>query len=141
MFIAGMVLWRAKHPETFERWITARAQTRFLTWFRYRRRWTRLLDACGLTITRDDRTFVPRLFSVRIGASVDVVQVRMLQGHCPADWQNRVEHLAHAFGAQECRATIAAPAVVELAFRLDDSLATPIELPRIDGGHWMKDAA
>lgn len=141
VFGAGMVLWRAKHPETFERWITSRARTRFLTWFRYRRRWSLLLEACSLTITRDDKTLVPRLLSVRIGTSVDVVRVRMLNGHCPADWTNRVEHLAHAFGALECRATIAAPAVVELAFRLDDSLAHPIDLPRIDGGRWMKDAA
>ncbi|WP_431956417.1 hypothetical protein [Nocardia lijiangensis] len=139
---AGMVLWRRRSPETFERWITSRARTRFLTWLRYRRRWTRLLTACHLTVTTDDRTATPRLLAVQIGDSVDRVRVRMLPGHCPADWENRVEHLAHAFGAQDCRATITGPATVELVFRHGDSLADPIELPHIEGGlSWNKDAA
>ncbi|MGY4101319.1 hypothetical protein ACW2Q0_17465 [Nocardia sp. R16R-3T] len=139
--IAGMVLWRAKHPETFERWITSRARHRFLTWWRYRRRWTRLMTACGLSIDRGEHTLIPPLRSVEVGDSVDRLRVRMLEGHCPADWENRVEHLAHAFGALECRATIAGPATVELVMRHSDSLAEAIELPRIDGGHWWKDAA
>ncbi|SNY80383.1 DNA segregation ATPase FtsK/SpoIIIE, S-DNA-T family [Nocardia amikacinitolerans] len=139
---AGMVLWRDRSPETFERWVSRRARHRFLTWLRYRRRWTRLMSACHLTVTADDRTTVPRLLGVRIGDSVDRVRVRMLPGHCPADWENRVAHLAHAFGAQECRATITGPATVELAFRHGDSLADPIALPHIDGGlDWGKEAA
>ncbi|WP_067839610.1 hypothetical protein [Nocardia lijiangensis] len=142
VFAAGIMLWRWKRPEMFERWITTRARHRFLTWFRYRRRWTRLLTACHLTVTTDDRTTVPRLLDVRIGDSVDLVRVRMLPGHCPADWENRTDHLAHAFGAQECRATITGPATVELAFRHGDSLADPIALPHIDGGlDWGKEAA
>ncbi|MGW4739006.1 hypothetical protein [Nocardia xishanensis] len=139
---AGMVLWRRRSPETFERWVSRRARTRFLTWLRYRRRWTRLMAACHLTVTTDDRTAVPRLLGVQIGDSVDRVRVRMLPGHCPADWENRTDHLAHAFGAQECRATITGPATVELAFRHGDSLADPIALPHIEGGlSWNKDAA
>ncbi|WP_433756435.1 hypothetical protein [Nocardia sp. CA-135398] len=139
--LAGMMLWRAKHPQTFQRWITARARHRFLTWFRYRRRWTRLMTACHLTIDRGEHTVVPLLRSVEIGGSVDRLRVRMLEGHCPADWENRVEHLAHAFGALECRATIAGPGTVELVMRQSDSLAEAIDLPRLDDGRWNKDAA
>ncbi|MFI2478166.1 hypothetical protein [Nocardia xishanensis] len=139
---AGMVLWRRRSPETFERWVSRRAQHRFLTWLRYRRRWTRLMTACHLTVTTDDRTTVPRLLGVQIGGSVDRVRVRMLPGHCPADWENRTAHLAHAFGAEECRVTITGPALVELAFRQGDSLAEPIALPHIEGGlSWGKEAA
>ncbi|MEV0340567.1 hypothetical protein AB0H49_16185 [Nocardia sp. NPDC050713] len=139
---AGMVLWRRRSPETFERWVSRRARHRFLTWLRYRRRWTRLMTACHLSVTTDDRTAALRLLGVQIGDSVDRVRVRMLPGHCPADWENRTDHLAHAFGAQECRATIAGPALVELAFRHGDSLADPIELPHIEGGlSWNMDAA
>ncbi|MEV0343177.1 hypothetical protein AB0H49_29575 [Nocardia sp. NPDC050713] len=139
---AGMVLWRRRSPETFERWISRRARHRFLSWLRYRRRWTRLMTACHLTVTTDDRTAVPRLLDVVIGDSVDRARVRMLPGHCPADWENRTDHLAHAFGAQDCRVTITGPATVELAFRHGDSLADPIALPHIDGGlDWGKDAA
>jgi hypothetical protein len=141
VFIAGMVLWRRRSRQTFEQWITSRARTRFLAWFRYRRRWARLMDACHLSIIRDDNTLVPRLVSVAIGDTVDRLRVRMLEGHCPDDWENRVEHLAHGFGALECRISIVSPALVELVFRHADSLAETIALPRIDGGRWTKDAA
>ncbi|MFF0527780.1 hypothetical protein ACFYT3_05265 [Nocardia amikacinitolerans] len=143
---AGMVLWRRRSPETFERWITSRARTRFLIWWRYRRRWTRVMTACHLTISTGTSTAVPRLLGVRIGEGADVVRVRMLPGHCPADWENRVEHLAHAFGAQACAARIAGPAVVELVLWQGDSLAEPIvdpiALPHIEGGlSGLEDAA
>ncbi|WP_280497519.1 hypothetical protein [Nocardia asiatica] len=134
--IAGIILWRLRRPEMFERWVTARARTRFLTWFRYRRRWAKLMTACHLSIDRNDRTFIPRLLSADIGAVTDRVRVRMLDGHCPADFENRVSHLAHAFGALDCRATITGPGTVELAFRRSDSLADTVILPRVD--HWTK---
>ncbi|MGY4102875.1 hypothetical protein ACW2Q0_25440 [Nocardia sp. R16R-3T] len=142
VFIAGIMLWRWKRPEMFERWVTRRARTRFLAWFRYRRRWARLTQACRLTISREDWTLVPKLVSVEIGDAVDRLRVRMLEGHCPADFENRVEHLAHAFGAQECRAIIVGPGTVELVMRQGDSLAEVIALPRTDGGDsWGKDVA
>ncbi|MGY2019884.1 hypothetical protein [Nocardia gipuzkoensis] len=134
--IAGIILWRIQRPEMFERWVTARARTRFLAWFRYRRRWAKLMAACHLSIDRNDCTFIPRLLGVEIGPATDRVQVRMLDGHCPADFENRVTHLAHAFGALACRATITGPGTVELAFRRSDSLAETVILPRVD--HWTK---
>ncbi|MEV0357378.1 hypothetical protein AB0H71_15070 [Nocardia sp. NPDC050697] len=127
--LAGIMLWRHRRPEMFERWVTARARTRFLTWWRYTRRWRRLLTACNLTIHEGEQTFCPRLLSVAVGATTDVVRLRMLAGQSPADFENRVEHLAHAFGADAARATITGPAVVELAFRYGDSLASVIALP------------
>ncbi|MEU2104302.1 hypothetical protein [Nocardia sp. NPDC019255] len=133
---AGIILWRLQRPEMFERWVTARARTRLLTWFRYRRRWARLMTACHLSIDRGDRTFIPRLLGVQIGPATDRVRVRMLDGHCPADFENRVSHLAHAFGALDCRATITGPGTVELAFRRSDALAATVILPRVD--HWTK---
>jgi hypothetical protein len=139
--VAGIMLWRWKRPEMFERWVTRRARRRFLTWWRYKRRWTRLMTACHLSIDRGEHTLVPPLRGVEIGESVDRLRVRMLEGHCPADFENRVEHLAHAFGALECRATIAGPGTVELVMRQSDSLAQAIDLPRIDRGRWGKDAA
>ncbi|WP_040781097.1 hypothetical protein [Nocardia pneumoniae] len=113
--LAGIMLWRQRRPEMFERWVTRRARTRFLTWFRYRRRWAKLMTACHLSIDRNDRTFIPRLLSADIG---------------------RVSHLAHAFGALDCRATITGPGTVELAFRRSDSLADTVILPRVD--HWTE---
>ncbi|MGW4720757.1 hypothetical protein [Nocardia sp. NPDC004260] len=136
VFIAGIIAWRIQRPEMFERWVTRRARVRLLTWFRYRRRWAKLMTACHLSIDRGDRTFIPRLLSADIGPVTDRVRVRMLDGHCPADFENRVSHLAHAFGALHCRATITGPGTVELAFRRSDSLAETVILPRVD--HWTK---
>ncbi|MFE9582803.1 hypothetical protein ACFYO1_40975 [Nocardia sp. NPDC006044] len=138
--IAGMVLWRAKHPETFERWLTGRARTRFLRWWRYRLRWDKRLEACKLTVSADTSTFVPRLLDAQIGQCMDRIQVRMLDGQCPADYENRAERLAHTFGALECRAAVVGPGVVELVFRYADALAEPVAMPRIDP-RFRKDAA
>ncbi|WP_280391751.1 hypothetical protein [Nocardia brasiliensis] len=140
MWLAGMVAWRLRSPRTFERAITSRARTRFLIWWRYRSRWTPLLGACKLTTITNSSTFVPRLLGVQIGAAVDLVRVRMLHGQSPADWESRTDRLAHAFGAQDCRAVITGPGVIELRFRHRDSLASPFELPLTDTG-FRKDSS
>ncbi|KZM73277.1 hypothetical protein [Nocardia terpenica] len=139
VFIAGMVLWRLRSPQTFERWITSRARARFLTWWRYRRCWAKYLGSCKLTVVREDSTLVPRLVTAQIGTALDRVRVRMLEGQCPADYESRVDRIAHTFGAHECRATIVGPGLVELVLRRADSLADTITLPRLDG--YRKDAA
>ncbi|WP_405167986.1 hypothetical protein [Nocardia sp. NBC_01499] len=141
VFIAGMVLWRRRSPETFERWLTGRARARFLFWWRYRLRWDKRLDACKLTLPGPASTVVPRLASVEIGPSVDRIRVRMLDGQCPADYENRVERLAHTFEALECRATVIGPGVIELVFRYADVLAEPIQVPSLDAARFRKDAA
>ncbi|PSR59951.1 MULTISPECIES: hypothetical protein [Nocardia] len=133
---AALGLWRVRYPESFSRWITHRARSRFLAWFRYRRQWGKRLNDCNLTRREQQAVKVPRLLDIQIGDSTDRVQVRMLSGQCPEDWTNRTAHLAHAFGAQECRASIVGPARVELVFRHADSLAEPIPVhfPHIPGG-------
>ncbi|WP_216911310.1 hypothetical protein [Nocardia noduli] len=131
--LVGLVLlvgWRIGSPATFTRWVTDRARTRFLAWLRYRRRWTRMLSACGLQVTYGEQVATPRLASVRVGAFTDRVTVRMLPGQCPDDYTGRTAHLAHAFGVLECRAVVVGPSTVELAFRHHDSLAQPVTLPR-----------
>ncbi|MFI5540295.1 hypothetical protein ACIA5H_28275 [Nocardia sp. NPDC051900] len=137
--VAGLLWWQRARPEAFDRWVTRRARVRFLTWHRYRRRWVKLMRACHLSIDRGDRTFIPRLLGVEIGPATDRVRVRMLDGHCPADFENRVTQLAHAFGVLDCRATIIGPGTVELAFRRSDSLAETVILPRVD--HWIRPKA
>ncbi|MFE6924777.1 hypothetical protein ACFVAV_27390 [Nocardia sp. NPDC057663] len=125
--VAGIMLWRWKCPEMFERWLTGRIRSRWLTWFRYRRRWATVMTACQLTKTdSNDRVIIPRLVDVRIGESMDTVRTKMLPGHSPADWENRAEHLAHAFGTRHAHAAIIGPALVEITLRRADSLAEPI---------------
>ncbi|MEV0541907.1 hypothetical protein [Nocardia salmonicida] len=124
--VAGMVLWRVLSPQTFERWLTGRIRSRWLAWFRYRRRWAAVMDACLLAKKDGDRVSVPRLMGVRIGESLDTVRVKMLPGHAPADWENRAEHLAHAFGTRHARVAIVGASLLEVTFRRSDSLAEPI---------------
>lgn len=136
--VAALVLWRLRYRESFSRWVTRRARSRFLRWYRYRRQWSKLLDDCELS-GRDElgqSVRIPRLLGVAIGETTDTVRVAMLTGQCPDDWANRATHLAHAFGASECRVSITGPARVELVFRHADSLAKPISAPfaHIPGG-------
>ncbi|MGV9927704.1 hypothetical protein [Nocardia rhamnosiphila] len=135
-FTAVLLLWRKARPEMFDRWITARARTRFLTWWRYRRNWARLMKACRLTVATETRTVTPKLLAVGIGHGTDRVQLRMLEGQSPADFEMRAETIAHAFKAEQCRASIIGPATVELRFRFGDALAETVVLPRVD--HWTK---
>ncbi|WP_280331049.1 hypothetical protein [Nocardia wallacei] len=140
--IAGVMLGRWKRPEMFERWVTRRARVRFLAWWRYRRLWAKRLHACHLAVRDDESVRIPRLVGVEIGDSVDRLRVKMLAGQCPDDYENRGDRIAHAFGAQDCRATVVGPGVMELALRQGDSLAETIALPRIDGpGRTGKEAA
>ncbi|TCJ94628.1 hypothetical protein [Nocardia alba] len=127
--VAGMVLWRVSSPQTFERWFTGRVRSRFLAWFRYRRRWATMTAACGLSTRDGDRVFIPRLVSVEIGESLDIVRARMLPGHCPDTWTNRADHLAHGFGAQKAKVGFVGPGLVEITFRRSDSLADPVVVP------------
>lgn len=143
VFIAGMVLWRLRSPQTFEQWITARARHRVRAWWRYRRRWAKLAVACGLGVKnyQDGTVRAPRLTGVETSASVDRLRVRMLEGQCPEDYTNRVSRIAHTFGALDCRATIVGPGTVELVLRHKDSLAETITLPRIGDGRDGRAAA
>ncbi|WP_280255195.1 hypothetical protein [Nocardia wallacei] len=142
VFAAGIMLWRRRRPEMFERWVTSRARARFLAWWRYRRLWTKRLHACHLTVRDDEAVWVPRLVGVEIGESLDRLRVRMLPGQCPDDYNNRVERIAHTFGAHACRATVAGPSVMELVLRQSDSLTETITLPEIDGpGRTGREAA
>ncbi len=136
--VAGLALWWVRYRESFSRWVTRRARSRFLRWYRYRRQWSKFLDDCELS-GRDElgrSVRIPRLLGVAIGETTDTVRVAMLTGQCPDDWANRASHLAHAFRASECRVSITGPARVELVFRHADSLAEPVSAPfaHIPGG-------
>ncbi|MEV0108637.1 hypothetical protein AB0H42_20185 [Nocardia sp. NPDC050799] len=127
---------RRRFPDLFARWVTDRARTRFLTWWRYRRNWTRLMKACRLTTTTETGTATPKLLAVGIGDGTDRVQLRMLEGQSPADFEMRAETIAHAFKAEQCHASIVGPATVELRFRHGDALADTVLAPRVD--QWTK---
>ncbi len=90
------------------------------------------MKACGLTVRCGEELLVPRLLSVRVGESVDRLRVRMLEGQCPNDYENRVDHIAHTFGVLEARATLIAGGTYGIALRHTDSFDEPMTLSRND---------
>jgi hypothetical protein len=68
----------------------------------------------------------------RAGA-VDLVQVGLVTGQAPTDFEDKSENLAHAFGARLCRVRDLAPGVLVLELVRADTLADPIPALPITG--------
>ncbi|WP_280452223.1 hypothetical protein [Nocardia cyriacigeorgica] len=137
--IATLIGWRIKHKRSFDRWVTRRARARMLAWWRYRAAWTRKVTACGLSVKDGDVVRIPRIVSTQIGDHSDRVRVRMVEGQCPDDYDNRTDRLTHAFGAMDCHTRLTGSGYIELVFRRSDSLAETVAVPRVD--YWTKKAA
>ncbi|HTX94617.1 MAG TPA: FtsK/SpoIIIE domain-containing protein [Mycobacterium sp.] len=125
-----LVAWSQLWPASFQQWVTARIRSRWRSWWVYRHRWTAICTLHGLTATLDDRTLVPALRSVTVGAVSDVVVVRILTGQSVADWQNRSAALADALRAQRVTIRSIKPGEIGITAHHGDALAAPIRLPR-----------
>ena len=126
----ALVAWSQLWPASFQQWVTARIRSRWRTWWVYRHRWTAICTLHGLTAKLDDRTLLPALQSVTIGATSDVVVVRILTGQSVADWQHRSAALADAFRARRVTIRSLKPGVITITAHHGDALITPIRLPR-----------
>jgi hypothetical protein len=79
-------------------------------WWFYRRRWQAAMTLAGLAPDyRGRRSWCPVLGKVHRGGSVDLVRVGLVTGQAPADFADKTENLAHAFGARLCRVRDIAP--------------------------------
>ncbi|WP_326829508.1 FtsK/SpoIIIE domain-containing protein [Streptosporangium sp. NBC_01810] len=103
---------------------------RLLAWWRlvwiYRRHWQPVMIISGLGRHLRGRDYLPRLVRVTCTSWADLVTVRMLTGQAVKDWAERTDHLAHGFGAQSCRVSIARSGRLLLVFPRRDPLATPL---------------
>ena len=126
----ALVAWSQLSPVSFQQWVTARLRSRWRTWSIYRHRWTAICTLHGLTAKLDDRTLVPALRSVTIGATSDVVMVGILAGQSVADWQNKSAALAEAFHARRVTIRSIQPGAISITAHHGDALATPIRLRR-----------
>ncbi|MEV0461423.1 hypothetical protein AB0I30_07325 [Nocardia tengchongensis] len=140
-FTAGIMLWRWRRPEMFERWITRPMRARFRAWWHYRQRWATLIRACRLTMPTTRGLAYPVIVEIQIGDITDRLLVRMPPGQCPGDWARQEVALAHAFGAFECRACLAGPGHVDLVFLHQDPQIDAVRLREVDGRDWGKGAA
>ncbi|MGW0589886.1 FtsK/SpoIIIE domain-containing protein [Streptosporangium sp. NPDC002607] len=111
---------------SFNRWMG----WRLLAWWRlvwvYRRHWQPVMIISGLGRNLRGRDYLPHLVKVTCTSWADLVTVKMLTGQAVKDWSDRIEHLAHGFGATSCRVTIARSGRLLLTFPRRDPLATPL---------------
>ncbi|MGO9351294.1 MAG: FtsK/SpoIIIE domain-containing protein [Mycobacterium sp.] len=130
--LSGVALaaWWQLSPASFHQWVTRRVWTQWRTWWVYRNRWKAICTLCGLTAKLDEHTLVPAVRSVTIGATSDVVVVRLLTGQSVTDWQNRSEALAEAVRARRVIIRSLRPGTISITAHRGDPLAAPIRLPR-----------
>lgn len=136
---AGVWGWRLGWPDTYQQLIGKPVGDYRRAHLVYRRRWRVICERHGLTIAPrgkpDADPLVPVLSTVRIGAAVDTLVVRLLVGQSVKTWQGEVDGLAAAFGAhsvtvQPGRIEAGRGRDIVLRVRHHDGLAAPIPLPR-----------
>ncbi len=102
---------------------------RLLAWWRwvwvYRRHWQPVMIVSGLGRHLRGRDYLPTLVKVRCDGWADRVTVKMLHGQAVKDWADRIEHLAHGFGAPSCRVTVVKAGRIALTFPRRDPLSAP----------------
>lgn len=95
--------WRLGWTESYQQVIGGPVANYRRAYLVYRRRWRTVCEHHGLTVAQrckpDADPLVPELSSVRIGAAVDTLVVRLLVGQSVKTWAAQVDALAPAFGA------------------------------------------
>ncbi|MFE3229809.1 hypothetical protein [Nocardia sp. NPDC059228] len=116
------VVLAAKHGRAVLRaWITV--------WWRYRRRWARVLAHQELTMTDAKHGIqVPTLRSVVTDRHADVLTVAMLPGQSPEEWHRRSADLAKAFGAKTGQVRTGTDSAIDLVLSRRDGGLLPAQM-------------
>ncbi|MGA4994299.1 FtsK/SpoIIIE domain-containing protein [Nonomuraea bangladeshensis] len=125
--VLSLAAWASIDRQSFARLVG----WRLLAWWRlmsvYRRHWQSVMDVSGLGNKRiNGRVYLPRLIRVQCDGWADRITVRMLRGQAVKDWSDRIDNLAHGFGATSCRVALIKGGRLLLIFPRRDPLATPI---------------
>src|ERR1039458_113407 len=123
--IVGLAGLRIVQPEWFARFVAVPVRDRLRWWF-YQRRWKAAMTLAGLAPDYRGQPMLPVLAGVHRAGAVDLVRVGLVTGQAPADFADRANNLAHAFGARLCRVRDIAPGALLLELVRDDTLAEPI---------------
>ncbi|WP_449065460.1 FtsK/SpoIIIE domain-containing protein [Planomonospora algeriensis] len=132
--VTALALWCSVHRPSFL-WLVGWPLLAFwrFVWI-YRRHWQAVMVVSGLGRHLRGRDYLPHLIRVRCTSWADVVTVKMLHGQAVKDWADRIDHLAHGFGARSCRVSIARAGRLVLVFPRRDPLATPLPAMPIPEG-------
>jgi S-DNA-T family DNA segregation ATPase FtsK/SpoIIIE len=122
-------LWWYLDRESFDRLLWYPIRAHWLSWWRYKRSWEQVCTLHHLTACLNDRTLIPLAQSVNIGATSDVLVVRIVTGQCLADWQKRSDALAEAWRAQRVTIASTTPGAIQITVHHTDALALPLRLP------------
>ncbi|TDD64499.1 cell division protein FtsK [Jiangella aurantiaca] len=126
------VMWRLAHPESAEQ-VAARVRRRRRYRRIYRKHWPTIAAGCGLSIPGAfGRQVAPELIGVTAYPGADALHVRLLAGQSPADYADRADALAHAFGSPQVRVRSDQPGTVTLLFSTGDMLTEPIPAMLLD---------
>jgi S-DNA-T family DNA segregation ATPase FtsK/SpoIIIE len=124
VILAGLLALRLAFPEMFARFVAVPMRDK-RAWWRYRRGWHAAMTLAGLAPLYGGRVLLPVLGKVHRDGAVDLVPAGLVTGQSPADFADRAENLAHAFGALLCRVRDCGPGSVILEFVRADTLAEP----------------
>jgi len=118
--------WPFVDRASFNRWMGWRLLAFWRLVWVYRRHWQPVMIVSGLGRNLRGRDYLPRIIRVSCTSWADLVTVKMISGQAVKDWTDRLDHLAHGFGATSCRVTVARSGRLLLAFPRRDPLATPL---------------
>ncbi|GIH79008.1 FtsK/SpoIIIE domain-containing protein [Planobispora longispora] len=124
--LSVLIPWALFDRESFNAWIGWRLLAFWRLIWVYRRHWHAVMTVSGLARHLQGRDYVPHLIRVRCTSWADLVSVKMLTGQAVTDWADRIEHLAHGFGATSCRVSVARAGRLLLTFPRRDPLAVPL---------------
>ena len=126
----GYWLWSALEGASFDRLVRDPMRESWLTWWRYKRSWERVCTLHHLTAALGERTLAPALQSVTIGATTDILAVRIVTGQCVADWQKHNDALAEAWRVPRVTIRSITPGDIAITVHHTDALARPLSLRR-----------
>ncbi|MGE0300120.1 MAG: FtsK/SpoIIIE domain-containing protein, partial [Pseudonocardia sp.] len=144
----GLGGWRWAGRLGFEAWAGRHLRSWWQRWTLYAPRAARWFRACGLTVPDREQTLtvqvnpfrktlvrprpkprpdqLPRIVSVRSGASWDEVRVRLVPGQTPEAYDQAARALAVARGVARCQIREVGPRLVSIDYMRRDLLADPV---------------
>ncbi len=133
MLIVGILglLWSALHDRSYRFVIGRRLRSEIQRATVYGPRWNKTMLFSGLAMQHKGRVFCPKLKSVRSTEFGDRIEVGMVVGQSPADFEARIPELETAFAARSVRIWVPAPGRLVLDVVHIEPLAVPFVPPPI----------